>query len=135
MIIVRFHLMFQSSTPEHSIYVQIECTTLYSRDCYIYRQQVYNLTCVANNGLSEKTTTLLQPVLNYTCQIGLEISARHAEHSAVLRPESHWYRSETIILVGIVKERKCKQVSVRTLSLCHFCHSRIFQTRIWCCRI
>ena len=78
-----------------------------------YREGLYNLTCVINNGVDIKNHTMLLPILNFTCDVTLLIQPKE-DTNAIKR--SIWYSSETVTLLGIINRDQCLQVSKQMLN-------------------
>ncbi|XP_067930580.1 uncharacterized protein [Watersipora subatra] len=72
------------------------------------RDDVYNLTCHIDNGVSEKSFTMLLPVTNFACDVTLIIKSKSLPNAEAVVLPSQWYSSEAITLQGLMKRDGCQ---------------------------
>lgn len=86
---------------------------LYTSCIRYSRERIYNLTCVANNGINEMSHTSLLPILNQTCFVSLDIRPKTTK----LSETSSWFRSEAVTLQAAFQREVCS-VSIQSADTC-----------------
>ena len=77
----------------------------------LYRSGLYNLTCVADNVISRVQTTELVPVVDFWCDMDLEIRHKKTVDAIVTTPQER-NRSDAITLMSRKIFRHCDRVSL-----------------------